>query len=185
MTRRQFSSQSAGLCLASMASAQVQQDPLPSWNNGEAKSAIVDFVHPTTTPGGVNFVQREDRIATFDQDGTLWVEHPIYAQVLFALDRVAELAPQHPEWKNQEPFKSVLLGDKAAMAKFTTKDLEAIVFTTHTGMTVQAFESLARDWTATAKDRRFDRLYTDLVYQPMLEVIRYLRANSYKIYIVT
>src|SRR3954453_23545027 len=165
MTRREFSSQTAGLFLANVTAAQIQ-DPLPSWNNGNAKSAILDFVHATTTAGSVKFVQPEDRIATFDQDGTLWVEHPIYAQVVFAFDRVAELAPQHPEWKSQEPFKSVVTGDKAAMAKFTTKDLEAIVFTTHTGMTVQAFEKIARDWTATAKDRRFGRLYTDLVYQP-------------------
>src|SRR4051794_26198574 len=112
MTRRQFSSQSAGLFLASMASAQTQ-DRLPSWNNGKAKSAILEFVHATTTAGSAKFVPPEDRIATFDQDGTLWVEHPMYAQLVFALDRVTELAPQHPEWKNLEPFKSVLIGDKA------------------------------------------------------------------------
>jgi hypothetical protein len=160
-------------------------DPLPSWNDGAAKKAIVDFVTVTTTKGSPKFVPLEERIATFDQDGTTWVEHPIYSQVVFALDRVAALAPQHPEWKTTQPFQSVVTGDKAAIAKFTLKDLEAILAVTHSGMTVEVFQGLARDWAAKAKDPRFGHLYTELVYQPMLEVMRYLRVNGYKTYIVT
>jgi phosphoglycolate phosphatase-like HAD superfamily hydrolase len=174
------------LCVLLLASVAVQaQDPLPSWNDGPAKQAILDFVRVTTDPSSPNFVPPEERIATFDQDGTTWVEQPIYAQMVFALDRVVALAPQHPEWKSTEPFKSVLADDKAAMAKFTTKDLETIVFATHSGMTVEEFQKIVRDWAATAKDPRSDRRYVDRVYQPMLEVMRYLRANGYKTYIVT
>ncbi len=160
-------------------------DPLPSWNNGPAKQAIVNFVKVTTDSAGPNFVPPEQRIATFDQDGTTWVEQPIYSQVVFALDRVVELAPQHPEWKTTEPFKSVLTDDKAAMAKFTMKDLETIVAATHSGMTMEQFQKIVQDWTPTAKDPRWKRPFTDLVYRPMLEVMRYLRANGYKTYIVT
>ena len=130
-------------------------------------------------------VAPEDRIATFDQDGTLWVEHPIYAQVVFALDRVVALAPEHPEWKTTEPFKTVLSGDKAAMAKLTLRDLEEIVFATHAGMSVEAFAAIAEEWTAKAKNPRWDRLYIDLVYQPMEEVLALLRANGFRTYIVT
>jgi phosphoglycolate phosphatase-like HAD superfamily hydrolase len=174
------------LCvLSATAYAQAPADPLPSWNDGPAKQAIVKFVAATTTPGSAEFVAASDRFATFDQDGTLWVEQPIYSQVVFSLDRVVELAPQHPEWKTVEPFKSVIAGDRAAIAKFTTKDLEKIVFATHTGMTTGEFSALAKDWIAKAHDPRWHRLFTDLVYQPMLEVLRYLRANGYKTYIVT
>jgi phosphoglycolate phosphatase-like HAD superfamily hydrolase len=161
------------------------QDPLPSWNDGSSKRAILDFVRTTTDQSSPKYVPPEQRIATFDQDGTTWVEHPMYSQVVFALDRVVALAPQHPEWKTTGPFKSVLADDKAAMAKFTTKDLETIVFATHTGMTVEAFQNTVKDWIAKAKNPRWDRPYTDLVYQPMLEAMRYLRANGYKTYIVT
>jgi hypothetical protein len=160
-------------------------DPLPSWNEGDAKKAIVDFVQATTTNGSPKFVPPAERIATFDQDGTTWVEHPIYSQVVFALDRVVALAPQHPEWKTKQPFASVLANDKAAMARFTLPDLEAIVAVTHTGMTVDAFPPIVKDWVAKAKDHRWGKLYTELVYQPMLEVMGYLRANGYKTYIVT
>jgi phosphoserine phosphatase len=159
--------------------------PLPSWNDGPAKQAIVSFVQATTDRSSASYVPPEARVATFDQDGTLWVEHPIYAQMVFALDRVVALAPQHPEWKTTEPFRTVLSGDKAAMAKLTTKDLEAIVMATHTGMTVDAFQRTVKDWMASAKDPRWKRPYPTLIYQPMLEVMRYLRANSYRTYIVT
>ncbi len=161
------------------------QDPLPSWNDGPSKQAILSFVRVTTDPASPNFVPLEQRIATFDQDGTTWVEHPIYSQVVFALDRVVALAPQHPEWKTTEPFKSVLADDKAAMAKFTMKDLETIVFATHSGMTMEEFQKFVQDWAPKANDPRWKRPFTDLVYLPMLEVMRYLRANGYKTYIVT
>jgi phosphoglycolate phosphatase-like HAD superfamily hydrolase len=171
--------------LSATAYPQAAADPLPSWNDGPAKQAIIKFVAATTTAGSAEFVANGNRFATFDQDGTLWVEQPIYSQVVFSLDRVVELAPQHPEWKTVEPFKSVIAGDRAAIAKFTTKDLEKIVFATHTGMTTGEFSALAKDWIAKAHDPRWHRLFTDLVYQPMLEVLRYLRANGYKTYIVT
>ena len=164
---------------------QAQSDPLPSWNDGAAKQAIINLVHATTDPSNANFVPVGQRFATFDQDGTTWVEHPMYTQVVFTFDRVAALAPQHPEWKTTEPFKTVLASDKAAMAKFTMKDLMAIFVATQTGMSVEAFQQIARDWLATAKDPRWHRHYTDLIYQPMLEVMKYLRANGYRTYIVT
>ena len=157
-------------CWAITAAAQ-SDDPLPSWNDGPAKQAILEFVDAVTTEGGADYVAPEDRIATFDQDGTLWVEHPIYTQVVFALDRVVALAPEHPEWKTTEPFKTVLSGDKAAMAKLTLRDLEEIVFATHAGMSVEAFAAIAEQWTSKARNPRWDRLYIDLVYQPMEEVL--------------
>jgi haloacid dehalogenase-like hydrolase len=160
-------------------------DPLPSWNEGLTKQAILDFVRVTTQAGNPKFVAPEDRIATFDQDGTLWVEHPMYSQLMFALERVAHLAAEHPEWKTTEPFKAVLTGDRAAMAKFGIPEMETIVFATHCGMTVDAFVKLAADWIANAKDPRWKRPYTELVYQPMLEVMAYMRANGYRTYIVT
>ena len=170
---------------AGQANAKDGADPLPSWNDGPAKQAIVGFVKTTTDKKSPKFVAPEDRIATFDQDGTTWVEQPIYSQVLFAFDRVVELAPQHPEWKTTPPFSAVINGDKAAMAKFTLKDVEVIAMATHTGMTVEAFHSIVTDWMARAKHPRFDRPYPQMVYQPMLEVMKYLRANGYRTYIVT
>jgi hypothetical protein len=160
-------------------------DPLPSWNNGAAKQAIVDFVKTTTDKGNPKFVPPEDRIATFDQDGTTWVEQPIYSQVLFAFDRVAELAPQHPEWKTKQPFKAILTGDKEAMSKFSMKDIELVFAVTSTGMTAEAFPPIVKDWMTTAKHPRFDQPYPQMVYQPMLELMKYLRDNGYRTYIVT
>jgi phosphoserine phosphatase len=160
-------------------------DPLASWNGGVAKTAIVKFVEAVTTPGGADFVPPADRIATFDQDGTLWVEHPIYTQAMFALDRVHELAPKHPEWKDKEPFKAVLAGDREAMAKFSEGDWAEIIGATHAGMSTEQFLGIAGDWLAKAKHPRFKRPYPDLVYQPMLEVMKYLRANGFRTYIVT
>jgi hypothetical protein len=167
------------------ADAQTAGDPLPSWAEGHAKASILNFVHAATDPSSPEFVSQENRIATFDQDGTMWVEHPIYTQVVFALDRVVALAPQHPEWKETQPFKSVIIGDKAAISKFTLKDLEAIVLATHTGMTTEAFTAIVAAWIAKARNSRWNRPYSELVYQPMLEVIQYLRAHGFKTYIVT
>src|SRR5262245_29406451 len=163
----------------------AEADPLPSWNDGRAKKAILDFVKTTTDKTNPKFVAPEERIATFDQDGTTWVSHPIYSQVLFTFDRVAALAPQHPEWKTKQPFQAVLSGDKHAMAKFTLKDIEVLVLATHTGMTTEAFQSIVKDWMATAKHPRFHKPYSQMVYQPMLEVMHYLRDNGYRTYIVT
>ncbi len=163
------------------ASAQGQAtDPLASWSDGAAKQAILDFVRTTS-----NQVSPEDRIATFDQDGTLWVEHPVYVQAMFALERLHALAPKHPEWKEREPFKTVLAGDEAAIAKFSESDWAKIVFVTHAGMSQADFLGIVRHWMATAKHPRFKRLYTELVYQPMREVMDHLRANGFRTYIVT
>jgi phosphoglycolate phosphatase-like HAD superfamily hydrolase len=167
------------------AQAQTPDNPLASWNDGTAKQAILDFVHTTTDPSSKDFVQPEDRIATFDQDGTLWVEHPGYGQAMFALDRVHQLAPQHPEWQNQEPFKSVLSNDTAAVSKFTESNWLAIVGATLAGMTEQEYAEIVEHWTETAKHPRFNRLYTELVYQPMIEAMKYLRTNGFRTYIVT
>jgi phosphoserine phosphatase len=167
------------------AKAQMAVDLLPSWNDGPAKAAIVNFVQAATDKTNPDFVREEDRIATFDQDGTLWVEQPIVTQIVFALDRVMALAPQHPEWQTKEPFKSVLAGDKAALSRFTMKDLEAIAAATHGGVTTEAFGEIVAEWIAKARDPRWHRPYTELVYQPMLEAMQYLRANGFKIYIVT
>jgi phosphoglycolate phosphatase-like HAD superfamily hydrolase len=165
--------------------ASAQDEPLPSWNDGAAKSAIVEFVEAVTTEGGADFVPPEDRIATFDNDGTLWVEHPLYTQAMFALDRVEVLAPEHPEWKDQEPFKAVLAGDREAMARFTEGDWAKIIAATHAGMTTEAFLEIVRKWLAEAKHPRFERPYTASIYQPMLEVLDYLRASGFRTYIVT
>jgi hypothetical protein len=173
------------VALFGILNAQAQSDPLPSWNDGPAKQSILAFVKDTTDKSSPKYVEPADRIATFDQDGTLWTEHPLYGQAMFALDRLSKLAPQHPEWKQKEPFKSVLAGDRAAMGKFTEADWMQIVAVTHAGMSTEAFQGLVKDWLATAKAPRFDRPYTDLVYQPMLEVMQYLRANGYRTYIVT
>ena len=160
-------------------------DPLASWNDGPARQAVLDFVKATTTEGSPTYVAPPDRIATFDQDGTLWVEHPLYTQAMFALDRIHELAPKHPEWQKQDPFKSVLAGDRAAMAKFREGDWAEIVGVTHAGMSTEDFLAIVKQWLATARHPRFQRPYTDLVYQPMLEVMKYLRANGFQTYIVT
>jgi phosphoglycolate phosphatase-like HAD superfamily hydrolase len=173
------------MLLALALNANAQTPPLASWNDGPAKQAIVAFVKAVTDKSGPKYVEPQDRIATFDQDGTLWVEHPLYTQAMFALTRVHELAPQHPEWKQREPFKAVLTGDREAMAKFTESDWEIILAATHTGMTTEAFQELVKQWLATAKDPRFHQPYTALVYQPMLELMDYLRANGFRTYIVT
>jgi phosphoglycolate phosphatase-like HAD superfamily hydrolase len=161
------------------------QDPLPSWNDGPAKQAIVEFVSKTTTVGSPDFVPPEERIATFDQDGTLWVEHPVYSQLMFCLDRIPAIVAAKPELKNVEPFKTVLSGDREAIAKLTMPDLEKIAVATLTGMSTQQFQADVKEWLATAKDPRWHRPYTELTYQPMQEVLQYMRANGFKTYIVT
>jgi hypothetical protein len=160
-------------------------DPLPSWNETAAKQAIVSFVEKVTKPGSPDFVPVPERIATFDNDGTLWVEQPMYSQLLFALDRVKALAPQHPEWKSKEPFASLLKGDvNGALAGGEHAILE-IVMATHAGMTTGEFEKIVKDWIVTARHPQTKRLYTEMVYQPMIELLAYLRANGFKTFIVS
>ncbi|MFA4902268.1 MAG: HAD family hydrolase [Desulfobaccales bacterium] len=163
----------------------LAQDPLPSWNEGPAKQAIVSFVRKVTDKSSVAYVPPADRLATFDQDGTLWVEHPIYTQAMFALDRVHELAPKHLEWKNEHPFKAILGNDQGAIASFTEQEWAKIIGATHAGMTTEAFLKIAQEWLARAKHPRFQKPYTELVYLPMLEVMHYLRVNGFKTFIVT
>jgi phosphoglycolate phosphatase-like HAD superfamily hydrolase len=165
--------------------AQTPASPLASWNDGSAKQTILDFVRATTDQSSKAFVLPEDRVATFDQDGTLWVEHPLYTQAIFALYRVHEMAPRHPEWQSAEPFKSVLSGYPEAFARFTEQDWFVIIAATHSGMSTDDFPVLVGRWLEAAKDTRFKRPFTDLVYQPMREVMEYLRANGFKSYIVT
>jgi len=160
-------------------------DPLPSWNEGSAKSAILEFVKRTTTEGGNDFIPVGDRIAVFDNDGTLWCEQPAYFQLLFALDRIRELAPQHPEWKETEPFKSVLAGDLQRVAAQGEKGIAKIIAVTHAGMTSDEFNTIVRNWITTARHPKTGRLYTEMVYQPMLEILSYLRENEYKTFIVS
>jgi phosphoglycolate phosphatase-like HAD superfamily hydrolase len=160
-------------------------DPLPSWNDGAAKTGILNFVRVTTEQGSPQYVPPEQRVATFDQDGTLWVEHPMYTQVLYCLHRVRAVVEQRPELRDKEPFKAVLSGDKEALHKLLFKDLEAIIETTLSGMSVDQFQAEVKKWLATARHPRWKRPYTELTYQPMLEAMRFLRANGYKTYIVT
>lgn len=163
----------------------AKDDPLPSWNDGAAKSAILALVTETTAQGGASYVAPADRIATFDQDGTIWVSHPLYGQALFALDRLAALAPEHPEWNDTEPFKSVLAGDQAAVARFGQKDWIEILAASHAGMSSADFARIVADWLPTSKNPVFQRPVTDLVYLPMLEVMAYLHANAFRVFIVT
>ena len=165
--------------------ARATANPLASWNDGAVKKSIVDFVAKVTKEGSPDFVPAAERIATFDNDGTLWCEKPMPIQLFFALDRVKELAPQHPEWKDKEPFASLLKGDvKAAMAGGEHALLE-IVMATHTGMTVGEFEKMVQDWIATAKHPTTKQPFTKMVYQPMVELLAYLRANGFKTFIVS
>ena len=173
----------AALGFGSTASAQTT--PLASWNNGATKQSIISFVKKVTKPGSPDFVPAAERIAVFDNDGTLWSEQPMYFQLAFALDRVKALAPQHPEWKEKEPFKSVLADDMAGVAAGGEKGLLELVAATHGGITSEAFDKAVKEWLATAKHPRFKRPYTDLVYQPMIELLVYLRANGFKTYIVS
>jgi phosphoglycolate phosphatase-like HAD superfamily hydrolase len=170
---------------SALAQPVAPDNALPSWNDGPAKQAILDFVRATTDPSGPSHVPPQDRIAVFDQDGTLWVEQPLYTQVVYCLERVPAVVAKKPELKNVEPFKTVLSGNREAIAKLPMRDLEKILAATLTGMTVEEFRDEASKWIETARHPRWNRPYTDLAYQPMLEVLRYLRDNGYRTYIVT
>ena len=160
-------------------------DPLPSWNEGNTKQAIINYVNEVTTEGSTNFIPVGDRIATFDNDGNLWSEQPAYFQLFFAIDRVKALAPEHPEWKTTQPFKSILEDDMKTFMSYGEHGIIEIVMATHANNTVGEFEQIVKDWLATAKHPRFERPYTDLVYQPMLELLNYLRENNFKTFIVS
>lgn len=160
-------------------------DPLPSWNDGPPKKAVLEFVRATTDKSSPQYVPPEQRIATFDEDGTTWVEHPMYTEFVFSIDRIVELSAKHPQWKDQQPFKAIIERDRPAMANFNHEDLAKIIAATHAGVTTDEFNDAARSWIANAKHPRWQRHYTELVYQPMVEVMIYLRANGYKTYIVT
>jgi phosphoglycolate phosphatase-like HAD superfamily hydrolase len=175
----------AFLFLLVSAQAYAQTDPLLSWNEGKTKQSIVDFVKRITAKGGKDFVPPAERIAVFDNDGTLWAEQPIYFQLVFALDRVKALAPQHPEWKEKEPFASLLKGDLKGALAGGEPAIFQIVMATHAGMTTEEFEKTVRDWIATAKHPKAGRLYTEMVYQPMLDLLAYLRGNGFKTFIVS
>jgi phosphoserine phosphatase len=167
------------------AAAAAEADPLPSWNDGPTKQAIVGFVKKVTEEGSPDYVRPEDRIATFDNDGNLWAEKPVYFQLLFAIDRVKELAPEHPEWKDKQPFKAAIEGDMETLAASGEKGAAQLVMVSHAGMTPAEFQKIVSDWLATAEHPRFKRHYNDLVYQPMLELLSYLRANGFTTYIVS
>jgi hypothetical protein len=173
------------MLVAGAVSPALAQEPLPSWNDTAAKTRIIDFVKATTAQGGEGYVAPEDRIAVFDNDGTLWVEQPFYIQLGFALDRVKILAPQHPEWKEKAPFKSVLAGDLKGVARSGEKGIVELVMATHAGMTTDEFSKIVTDWFATAKHPKTGKLYTEMTYVPMRELLDYLRANDFKTYIVS
>ncbi len=173
----------AGILLLFMGGALA--DVLPSWNDGPSRAAIIAFVERVTEPGGADFVPPEERIAVFDNDGCLWSEKPVYFQLLFAIDRVKALAPEHPEWKTTQPFKAVLEDDLKTLAESGEHGLLELVMASHAGMTTEEFERIVRDWLATARHPRFKRPYTELVFQPMRELLDYLRDNGFKTFIVS
>jgi len=175
----------ATVALGPCTKAFAQADPLPDWNDGAAKSAINEFVHATTDQSSPKFVPPDERIATFDQDGTLWVEHPIYTQVIYCLDRVPAVVKQKPELAQVEPFKTVLSGDREAMTKLSMDDLLKILAATSTGISVDEFTTEVKKWLDTARDSRWKRPFTELTYLPMIELLKYLRTNGYRTYIVT
>jgi phosphoserine phosphatase len=173
------------LALALATPAVAQDDPLPSWNDGPVKQAIIDFVTAATTEGDPGYIEPGDRIATFDNDGTLWSEQPMYFQGMFINDRIKEMAADNPDWATTMPFKAVLEGDMAALGAAGEKGLVELLAATHAGMTSEEFEAEVLDWIDTARHPRFDRPYTELVYQPMLEVLKYLRASGFQTWIVS
>ena len=177
----------AGLCLAIALQPAIVRaaDWLPSWDEGASKARIVEFVQSVTDPTSKQYVPPSERIAVFDNDGTLWTEQPMYFQLAFILDRVRVLAPQHPEWRTQEPFKSVLAGDMAGVAAAGEHGLLEMMAATHAGMTADEFRSIVADWLATARHPRFKRPYTELTYAPMKELLAYLRANGFKTFVVS
>jgi phosphoglycolate phosphatase-like HAD superfamily hydrolase len=182
---RRFACAATLLALCVTSNVRAADDPLPSWNDGPTKKSIIDFVARVTKEGGPDYVAPPERVATFDNDGTLWIEMPMYNQFVFAVDEVKKQANQHPEWKDKEPFKSVLAGDMKAVAAMGEKGMLEIVAATHSGMTTVDFNKSVKEWLETAKHPRFKVLYTDLVYQPMLELLAYLRANGFKTFIAS
>lgn len=174
-------------CILAMAAAigPAWAQDLPSWNEGPVKDAIIDFVTAATTEGGPGWVEPEDRIATFDNDGTLWTEHPVYFQFMFVSDRIRHLAPRHPEWKLQPPFKGILEGDTKAVAASGEHGVTELMAVTHAWMTAEAFEEIVSEWISTARHPRFDRPYDSLIYQPMVELMDYLRDNGFQTWIVS
>lgn len=182
MARRMAFGWLAVLCLTSLSLA---QQSLPSWNDGKTRQAIEAFVERVTTPGSADFVPPAERIAVFDNDGTLWSEQPMYVQLAFALDRVKAMAAEHPEWKDRAPFNAVLTGDLKALAAAGERGLMELLLATHAGMTAEQFEQIVKDWIATAKHPVYQRPYTECVYQPMRELLQYLRAHEFKTYIVS
>ena len=185
MQRRSFVGSVFAASLLRPVPSWAQADPLPSWNDGPAKQSIIEFVRRTTTPGGPDWIPVPERIATFDNDGTLWTEQPMYFQMLFALDQIKAMASQHPEWRTTEPFRSVLADDRAQLAALSENAIVDIVAATHAGLTTEQFRQIVLDWMATARHPRFNRPYTDLVFQPMLELLTLLRANQFKTFIVS
>lgn len=187
LRRREFTALLLGgaAALGLAGRAEAEGDPLPSWNDGPAKDGIVKFVHATTDAASPEFVPVAERIATFDQDGTLWVEHPMYSQMIYCFARVPALVAQKPELKEVEPFKTVLSGDRQAVAKLSGPDIEKIIMATLSGMTTDDFTAEVARWLAAARDPRWKRPYSELTYQPMQEVMRYFRANGFRTYIVT
>lgn len=163
----------------------MQTDPLPSWHDGAAKQAILDFVAAVTMEGGDQFVPEGDRIAVFDNDGTLWTEQPNYAQAFFMLDQIKTLAPQHPEWQTEQPYAAILAGDQEAMQQFTEEDLGTLMAAAHTGMTTDEFDAQARAWAQTARNPLTQRLFTESIYQPQLELLEFLRDNGFQTFIVS
>jgi hypothetical protein len=170
---------------AASAQAATSANPLPSWNDGATKQSILDFVAAVTREGSPDFMPPAERIATFDNDGTLWVEHPMYTQLTFVLDRVKVLAPQHPEWRDTQPFKAALEGDMKTLAATGEHGLMVLLMATHSGMTTNEFQKIVVDWIATARDPRFKRPYTELAYLPMIELLGFLRASGFKTFIVS
>ncbi len=173
-----------GIMLALNSAFAFDADPLPSWNDGAAKKAILNFVAKTKEEGP-SYVPPAERIVVFDNDGTLWPEQPMYVQLAFAIDRIKKLAPKHPEWKNTQPFKAVIEGDLEGLKKIGTKGVVELIMTSHAGMSAEDFDKIVKEWIATARHPRFNLPYTRLAYQPMLELLRYLRANSFKTFIVS
>lgn len=161
------------------------EDPLPSWNDGQAKQAIVQFINDTTISGSKDYISPENRIAVFDQDGTLWVEQPIYTQFLFAIDAIKDLASKNPEWKTKEPYQTILEGNLEKIKNFTIQDIEKIIAVSHANITVKEFQESVQSWLSKAVHPRFKKNYTELIYQPMLEVIKYFSNHGYKVYIVS
>jgi phosphoglycolate phosphatase-like HAD superfamily hydrolase len=165
--------------------AETFVDPLPSWNDTETKAQILDFVRAVSDPDDPAFVEPEERVATFDNDGTLWVEQPLYAEMAFALHRVKDLAQVHPEWKTQQPFQAVIEGDKEALIEAGSRGLVEIIVASHTGMSTTLFDTIVRQWVRDARHPKFEKPYTELAYQPQLELLRHLEANGFKTFIVS